>query len=198
MGVGNSAPRGRMLAAILANVCLIGLLWGFAEGALFFVVPDVIISLAAIFSWRHFLTCAGAALAGSIIGGLAIFLGAQYQHDVTGRLVHLVPFIPQRMFDRVDADYGHEGIWSLFNGPVSGIPYKVYALFAPAYVGLLPFLLVSVPVRLGRFLVVGGLARIVALAAAKYRQLPPEKLVPVHGLLWTVFYLFYWYKTSGG
>ena len=43
--------------------------WGFAEGTLFFVVPDVVISLVAIVrprsAWRHVV----AAIAGALLGG---------------------------------------------------------------------------------------------------------------------------------
>lgn len=196
--MGLDGQRGPLLKGILARAGMLGFLWGFAEGTLFFVVPDVIISLVAIFSTRHYLVCAASSLAGSVLGGALVFLGAQYAHDTVYQLVHAVPFIPERLFATVYDGYEQRGLWSLFSGPISGIPYKVYALIAPAHAGLIPFLMVSIPVRLGRFLAVGGVGRAAGFLAEKSGRFPPEKLVAVHALLWALFYLFYWHAMSGG
>ena len=103
-----------------------------------------------------------------------------------------VPAVHTAMFERADHDFQLYGIWGVSLGPVRGIPYKVYAVEAPAYYRLWSFLLVTVPARLWRLLAVWiGFAG----AGMLLRKLGRESLAPVlHAIFWIVTYAIYWTK----
>lgn len=184
----------QFIAALLVTAPLTGFLWGFAEGTFFFIVPDVLISLVAIFSLRNFLLCAGTALLGSLLAGITVYYAVIHFADITSSLLHLVPFMPETMFETVRHGYEQQGVWTLVNGPVNGIPYKIYASLAPEFVAILPFVLASIPVRLGRFIVVGGFAFLVGALWRRYRKDFPARLVVAHAVMWFLFYAFYWFE----
>src|SRR5215813_1219045 len=81
---------------------VISFVWGFAEATLFFIVPDVLLSLVSIFSrrqvWRHI----AAAIAGAVAGGALMFVWAQTNPDSAIAAVKKVPFVTSQMFARVD------------------------------------------------------------------------------------------------
>jgi hypothetical protein len=79
-------------------------------------------------------------------------------------------------------------------GPVRGIPYKVYAVAAPEHSSLGSFLLVTIPARIWRLLVVWlGFAG----AGLLLRKLGRASLAPaVHALFWIVVYVIYWAKVK--
>jgi hypothetical protein len=169
-------------------------LWGFAEGTLFFILPDVPLSLAAMFRPRRALLHAAAIVAGAVLAGAVMFSwSAQrwFAHTPTARnAVAHVPLVIPAMFERAESDYRQFGIWAVSWGPVRGIPYKVYAVEAPEHSGLLPFLLVTIPARLWRLLVVWlGFAGVGMLL----RKLGRASIAPVlHALFWIVVYAIYW------
>ena len=80
-----------------------------------------------------------------------MYCGAVLRPDLALAVVQSVPFVMPKMVVAVQADYARLGVWALLQGPVSGIPYKLYAVAAPAHMSYAPLLLVSVPARLGRF-----------------------------------------------
>jgi membrane protein YqaA with SNARE-associated domain len=186
----------QFIAVILATAPLLGFLWGFAEGTLFFIVPDVLISLVALFSLRRFLLCTAAALLGSILAGCTIYYATVHFPEITSSLLHGVPFMPATMFAMVQLEYEQQGVWALLNGPVTGTPYKIYASLAPAYVPVQAFLAVSIPVRLGRFALIGGLSYAIGHLARRHGQRLTEKLLTAHAVIWSVFYVFYWLRVS--
>jgi len=55
---------------------LAAFLWGFAEATLFFIVPDVLLTLLAVrFGWRRAIMPLLFCLSGAVVGG-AVFFGA--------------------------------------------------------------------------------------------------------------------------
>ena len=75
-------------------------------------------------------------------------------------------------------------------GGFSGVPYKLYAAHAPDAVALGTFLLLSVPVRALRFLVLAFLAS----AAARWAtpRLGARRVLAAWALAWTANYALYW------
>jgi 1-acyl-sn-glycerol-3-phosphate acyltransferase len=185
----------RFADVILAWAVGMGFLWGFAEGTVFFVVPDVLISFVALFSARRFWECSIAALAGSFIAGCVVYAAALYDYEAVSRIIRAVPFVPSRMLDTVRDEFERQGAWGLFNGPLSGTPYKVYALVASHYVPAKSFLYLTIPVRLGRFLVVGGVAWFAARALREFRMTSGPIMI-VYATLWVIFYNWYWVTMS--
>lgn len=170
----------------------LGLLWGFAEGTLFFIIPDLVITFAALFSFKQSLKQLGVVLAGSLLGGWVLFSLAARDYSAARKAVAGVPFVTQRMFQATRSDYETSGVWALCKGPLSGIPYKVYAIEAPGHASLLSFLLVSIPGRLERLAITWVLFTGVGLALRKRIARRPGCAVLGYGLYWIVVYAYYW------
>ena len=170
---------------------LAGVAWGFAEGTFFFLVPDLLISFVALYSWRASGRQVAAVIGGSLVAGALLFGFSSAGTDTVRSAVLRVPLVRAWMFDRVARDFEESGVWALCRGPASGIPYKVYAAEAPRHVAFVPFVFVSVPARLERLLLswiffagVGGMLR-------KKCRLPPRWALAGFLVYWTVVYCIY-------
>jgi len=168
-------------------------LWGFAEGTLFFILPDVPLSLAAMLRPRRALIHLAAIVAGALLAGAVMFSWSD--HGPAARhAVALVPLVTPAMFERAESDYRQFGVWAASKGPVRGIPYKVYAVEAPEHSSLWSFLLISIPARIWRLLVVWlGFAA----AGLGLRKLGRASLAPaIHALFWIGVYAVYWARVK--
>ena len=171
---------------------LLAFLWGLAEGTLFFVVPDVLLSLVAMLEprrcWKHI----AAATSGSLLAAALVYGYAQQNSRRAAEAVERMPFVNSKMFSKVEASYRAHGIGAVFLAPYSGIPYKVYAVEAPPVARELPFLAATIPARAGRFVLV---CLVFGLPAAWFRRVwnwSRRSLVAIHAMVWAVFYAFYW------
>jgi len=168
---------------------VLAFLWGLAEGSLFFILPDVLLSLVALFRPRRALVHALAIVAGAVLAGGLMFTWSAHSGDARSA-VAAVPFVSPAMFDRADSDFRRFGFWAVAKGPASGIPYKVYAVEAPIHTTLWPFLLMSVPARLWRLLMVW-----IGFATARLflHKLGRPALAPwLHAAFWIMVYAVYW------
>jgi membrane protein YqaA with SNARE-associated domain len=68
--------------------------WGFAEATAFFVVPDVAVGAAALFSPRRKMASAVAAVSGTLVGGAVLYTAAARVGDPAVGLVRRVPGTP--------------------------------------------------------------------------------------------------------
>lgn len=165
--------------------------WGLAEGTLFFVVPDVLLTLTALFGFRAAVKQTLLAVVGALVAGLLLFVWAA-NAPAAARAVQAVPFVRPAMVEKVRADFTEAGAFALLRGPLSGIPYKLYAVEAPTFTSLPVFLLASVPARLERLatglLLFGGVGWLLRrrIAAA------PRLAVAGHAIYWLVIYGYYW------
>lgn len=188
------SARGKFLAGNPGIA--IAFLWGFAEGTLFFVVPDVFLSLAAIFSprrvWRHIL----AATLGAVLAGALLYTWSLKNPVEARTTVERVPFVSQKMFSSVEKGYQKQGIAAVFLGPLSGIPYKIYAIEAPKYFRLAAFASATAPARAWRFVLVSYVSALLAAWFRKIWHLSEQKLVAIHAVCWIVFYAFYWTRIA--
>ena len=171
----------------------LALVWGFAEGTLFFILPDVPLSLAAMFRPRRALMHLVAIVAGALLAG-ALMFSWSVRGPAARNAVARVPLVTPTMFERAEHDYREFGIWAAGMGPIRGIPYKVYAAEAPEHCGLGSFLLVTIPARAWRLLAVWlGFAG----AGVLLRRLGRGSLAPViHASFWIVVYVVYWAKVK--
>jgi membrane protein YqaA with SNARE-associated domain len=165
-------------------------LWGFAEGTLFFVVPDVLISLVALVrprnAWRHIV----AAIVGSLVAGIILFAWSSQSPQRAGRAVARVPLVSPGMFAEVDHGFRKHGQSAVLLGPLYGIPYKIYAVEAPAFVSASAFLWITVPARGVRFLVVWSLFGVTGVVLRRLRTTDPQ-LAAGHACVWLLIYSFY-------
>ena len=166
--------------------------WGLAEGSFFFVVPDVLLTLIALFDAREAFLACGAAVAGALLaGGLFHALSARTPERMH-RFVEGVPFVRAYMWAQVRSDLEKHGWLAIRQGPLRGIPYKLYAVDAPCCLSLGVFLLASIPGRLERFLVLTGAASLAGWLLRGPIHRHPVAAVSVHIALWTAFYARYW------
>lgn len=172
-----------------------GGLWGFAEATLFFIVPDVLLTAVALTSLRRALQVAAWALAGALVGGALMWTLGRTDPTTGNAWLAQLPAISHAMIADVGRQLASSGLPALFAGPVTGTPYKIYALQAGQLgIGLVEFLLVSIPARMLRFvavtLAVGGVSKLLARwMGLRWRQ-------ALLGACWVLFYTWYFHALS--
>lgn len=164
--------------------------WGFAEATLFFIVPDVLLSAMAFLDRRKAYFGCLAAAAGAAVGGALIYLWGAASPAAAMELIEGVPAISPEMMLRARDALAAEGVLAMIVGPLSGTPFKVYAVQAwSSGMPLWLFLVMTLPARLPRFLLVTALASVAA------RLLLPRIRLQGAFLLWFIawaaFYAVY-------
>lgn len=166
--------------------------WGFAEALLFFVIPDVFLTLMALRrGTRRSLRLAILAAAGAVAGGLLAYgWGAVHAASALG-VMELLPGIDRSMIDAVRGDVVAEGNQALLFGPWRGQPYKLFAV-ASGELGLsaVGLAMLTMPGRLARFVVSVGFAGYVRWLFGRW--VSERVLVTAWALFWVVVYAGYW------
>ncbi len=174
-------------------VLLLATLWGFAEATLFFIVPDVLLTLVSLRKGIK-AACIASVLAvfGAVVGGWLMYGWGLRSEQEALEMLDVIPAIGPDMIATVRVHLQEHGVWSLFLGTANGIPYKIYAVQAPAQeIPLLTFLLVSIPARLYRFLIVSLLA---AGVGRLTRQWSVKSRYGMFTAFWVLLYAFYFYN----
>jgi hypothetical protein len=190
------APSGFANFLLGSGGVALSFFWGLAEATLFFIVPDVWLSLVSIFSLRRLWRHVAAAIAGAVAGGALMFFWAETNPASARAAVEKVPFVTEAMFARVDAGFRKSGMLSLYVGPLTGTPYKIYALAAPKFASFTSFVLATVPARGWRFILVSLFSAACAGALRMRWNKSPGQLARWHALAWTAFYVFYWARIA--
>lgn len=169
--------------------------WGFAEATFFFIVPDVLLSWFALRCLRTASWACLWAVVGALAGGLLMYSWSAHDAAAATQFLKRVPAIDQEMIQQVDAQIEDGGSKALFFGPLGGRPYKIYAVQAGVQdQSLASFLLVSVPARGIRFLLLVGLTGLGIHWILASRSLRTAKIL--HIVFWTSFYGWYFYIHS--
>jgi membrane protein YqaA with SNARE-associated domain len=169
-----------------------GFIWGFAEATLFFIVPDVLLTFIALYSFRRSVNVLAFILLGALVGGTLMFYAGQRSPEQAKSVVLRVPFVSSAMFDRTQQSFEHNGIWALTKGPASGIPYKVYCVQASRYSGWPLFVAASVLARIERFALFWAIAGLLGLIFRKSIRRQPAITAAVHACIWILGYAWYW------
>jgi len=169
---------------------------GFFEATFFFVVPDVLLSLVAILSFRRVWRHIGAAIVGAVCGGAVMFFWAQENPTKAYAALKRVPFITEQMFAQVEVGYQKNGLAAVYLGPMSGTPYKIYAVETPRFFRATPFLLTTIPARGWRFVLVSLFAAGCAAILRRRCNKSVRELTILHALTWALFYISYWTRIS--
>ena len=169
---------------------LVAAMWGFSEATLFFIVPDVFLTVVALRDRRTALRGCGAAVAGALAGGLLLYLWGRADPSGATSALLAVPAIGQAMIQDVRSDLASRGLAALFLGPLKGTPYKIYAVASGDMgIGLPLFLLVSVPARGIRFLIVTLTVSWASGGPLASWPLGRKRVLAI--ALWTMFYAVY-------
>jgi membrane protein YqaA with SNARE-associated domain len=165
--------------------------WGFAEGTLFFIVPDVILSFIGLKRGaRDAAFAALIAACGAACGGIVMYLWSAHDAAAARAVVDAVPAVTEMMMWRAPHDMGEHWFAATVLGPLTSTPYKVFAVFAPqAGVPLALFAVGSVFARLPRFL----LAAVAGAAARRWlgRWVPALWLTIALMVFWIGFYAIF-------
>ncbi len=132
-------------------------LWGVAEGTLFFIVPDVLLSAAGLKRGARAGAVASVCAAlGAALGGSLMYLWSVRDPASALGAVLAVPAVSQAMVSEAAlAMAGPNWFPATLAGPLSFTPYKVYAILAPqAGANLAAFAAASVLARLPRFVLI--------------------------------------------
>jgi membrane protein YqaA with SNARE-associated domain len=118
--------------------------WSIAEALWWPIIPDFLVAPLALAAPSRWLVLAGVATAGSVLGGAVAFpLGS-----LGDWLAESAPLLTQRMHEQAAAWMNDSGVAGLLQQPLSGVPYKVFALrAAEAGLSLPGFIVMSVAVR---------------------------------------------------
>jgi hypothetical protein len=164
--------------------------WGLAEATVFFIVPDVLISWLATESYQRAFVASLWVLCGALLGGSLLWILGQSNPDSLRALLVSLPAIDDAMISKVRSQLDASGLVALFLGPLSGTPYKIYAVEAANLgYGLAIFLLISIPARLSRFLLVSVIAG--TLGQLVRRKLSLRAAQVLHVVFWIAFYIWY-------
>jgi hypothetical protein len=174
------------------GVNIIASVWGFAEATFFFIVPDVCTSAAGIKYLKAGLVACIWALCGALSGGLLMYLWGAFDLNSASEAVEWVPAVSHELVSRVREDLSAQGLIAVLTGPLSGTPYKIYAIQAhQAGISITAFLLISIPARLIRFLSVTMVIHIIARAALTRLTLKEVRVVFIGA--WLFFYAVYFF-----
>lgn len=133
----------------------IAALWGFSEAVLFFIVPDVWLSIVGRKNLKKGLIACLYSLMGALIGGSILFWWGAYDFNSARTIIETVPAIDHAMLTQVQSELSTQGLFAMVLGPLSGTPYKAYAIHAAhSELNFGWFLLLSIPARLIRFVTV--------------------------------------------
>jgi len=170
-------------------------LWGFAEATIFFIVPDVWITLVAVRrGWKAGMIAACLACIGALIGGVLMYQWGSRDPESARQVLDMIPAISPGMIWMTGYELQHSGLVTMIRGAFTGVPFKIYAVEAGAMgAGLSAFLGMAVIARIIRFV----LAVLIATAAAKLlRRFCSERtLLSLLAGFWTLFYAWYFTVT---
>jgi hypothetical protein len=110
--------------------------------------------------------------------------------------VAAVPFLGEKIITPAEAKWNADGTRGLFTNPLGGVPYKVYAVLAPAHVSLPVFMLISLPLRVERMLlsmIVFVPLSLWAHGGGDARRAHRQSIgLRLHAAFWILVYGIYW------
>ncbi|HET9521580.1 MAG TPA: hypothetical protein VFO73_11075 [Candidatus Limnocylindrales bacterium] len=172
--------------------------WAMAEASLFFVVPDLWLGLVALFAPRRVGWALVAIALGAIVGAVVLtaltVANPSGLSDLIGSLPGTAPADLARARDELDSG----GLVAFLNGPVQGLPVKVY-IHEASQLGLsTPFTLVFTALnRIERIGLFGLVMALVGFAARGLMLRFPRTAVAGYLVAWIIFYVGYWSARPG-
>lgn len=171
----------------------ISFLWGFAEATFFFFVPDVWLSFLVLKMRKGIAVHIALATAGAVLGGLVMYAFGAYGFAQAQAFLDAVPAIGSGMIAETGRQMQGGNVFGAMQaGSVSGVPYKIYAVWAGHLgVPLLHFVGISAAVRALRFILVTGV--IYMIGRVLRGRFSTRALLRINGVCWAAFYVYYFY-----
>ena len=169
-----------------------------AEASLFFVVPDLWLGLVALFAprrvgWALVAIALGAVVGAALLTGLSL-ANPSGVSDLIGSLPGIAPADLSRARDELESS----GLVAFLNGPVQGLPVKVYVHEASELGLSTPLTLVFTALnRIERIGLFGLVMALVGLAARGLLLRFPRTAVAGYVVAWIIFYVGYWSARPG-
>jgi hypothetical protein len=174
-----------------------GFWWGLAEGLAFFIVPDVYIGFATLFSLRAGAVAWVFSMLGSLVAVCAIYLLVTILAVPYVGFLDAIPGINRALIEQTAVRVAADGLPVTPFLIVSGVPLKVYAALAFTFgASLGSVLLWTIFARIARIAPVFALLAVVRLLF--------RRSIDAHGVAWFVlfvlswlgFYIFYFTRLS--
>lgn len=172
---------------------VVSFMWGLSEATLFFLVPDIPVGAVALYSHRRGGRAVVAAVAGAVVGGVALWIVTRGVGAWVRDVLTALPGIPERFFSSARDGIADRGGVAVVLGPSGGVPYKVYvAEWALAGRSVVTLALWTVPARALR---IGAVALVSAGAGVMWRRLFGDRrggiLLGLYGGVWLAVYASY-------
>jgi membrane protein YqaA with SNARE-associated domain len=166
------------------------LVWGFAEATVFFVVPDVLLTYAALSDWRAALDATAAALAGALAGGAVMYAWGRRDAAAAVAAIQRVPGMTAARIELVDRAIRERRWGSFVAGAFAGVPYKTYAVKSGSLgVGAAWFFILSVFARSLRFVTLVLVTALISSTWLTHWTLAHKRLALV--IVWLIVYAVY-------
>ena len=170
---------------------LIAFFWGLAEATLFFIVPDVALSVVALKGVDIGLVACLYALGGALVGGTIMYYWGRTNIEKVTNILIMIPAIRPKDIEKVSSDLQKSGVIAILFGPILGIPYKIYAAYAHRITSIFHFLLISIPARGVRFVLITFVTPYIInnfLPDAPYKSQVQVVLI-VWGVLYAIYFI---------
>ncbi len=168
-------------------------MWALCEATFFFVIPDVWLSFVAIKGLKSGFKNVAIAIIGALFGGTIMFLWGKNDLNAALNFVSNLPTHNTEMIESIKNQINDCGLISVFQGPIKGLPYKIYAvLFGGNSFSILNFLLLSIPARAMRFILTVLVSFFLSNVLLKNFTEKYKKLVLV--VIWLIFYSLYLFR----
>ncbi|MEH6725468.1 MAG: hypothetical protein V7703_04855 [Hyphomicrobiales bacterium] len=192
--LGPMSPRNALTWSWLLVWSLVAFIWGFAEALWFFIMVDVVISLAVMrFGVVKAMIPAFTALIGTMLGGIVLYELSQVNPEFVRSFILTVPGITEDLLRYASTDMADDPMGALLFGGFTGVPFKIFS--ATAYeAGIAPTLAFLEPATIARFsriLVVLALSGL--LRSFLYARLRRVGLMRLTLFIWVLFYAWFGY-----
>lgn len=175
---------------------VVSFVWGFAEASFFFFVPDIWLSYLVLRNSREGYLNIVLATAGAIIGGLGMYYWGFQEFGSARFFLDMIPAINSQMIEGVGVEMRAGSVLTAMQlGSITGIPYKIYAVWAGHLAEPLGvFAFYTAIVRGLRFFAVVAFADI--LSRILKPRIGKRAVLQVYVVSWMVFYCFYFYAVG--
>lgn len=170
---------------------LVSFLWGFSEATFFFLVPDIWLSILALKKPRGIAVHVALAVLGAVAGGFIMYMFGAYEFAQARAFLDFVPAIGPAIIGEVGQQMQGGRAWgAMMEGGISGVPYKIYAVWA-GHLGLpvMLFVVMSAAARAARFILIAG--TVYAVGRVLRRWFGTRTLLRINAVCWAAFYAYY-------